>query len=215
VIGETRILLLRHEEPEEDAHGKVYGSLDVGLSELGARRALALGAAFASVELRVIASSPRLRALETARALAEAVGREPRIDERLREIDFGAFEGRAYEEIEREYPEEFRLWMETPTRVRFPGGEDYAAVRARALEALAEVRQAADGGNGAIVAHGGIVRAMLAECLQMPDEAIFRLDVGYGALSVVEWFGDTPLVRLVNGDAATWATAYPRGQTRA
>ena len=53
--------------------------------------------------------------------------------------------------------------------------------------------------------HGGVVRAILADCLGMPDEAIFRLRQDYCAVSVLEWIEDVPLVGPVNarvGDGA-------------
>jgi alpha-ribazole phosphatase len=127
------------------------------------------------------------------------------VDERLREIDFGTLEGRAYEQIRLEQPDLFGRWMERPTEVDFPGGESYGVVRARAVEALGAIRGRHE--TAAIVAHGGVVRAMLAHCLAMPDEAIFRIDVPYCSVSVVDWFDDTPLVRSVNGN---WSCASVR-----
>jgi broad specificity phosphatase PhoE len=189
-VSSTRLLLIRHAEPQDDALGRVYGCSDIGLSARGRDRARRLAAVLEPLE--AVYSSPRRRALETAEPLAVRVV----VDERLREIDFGALEGRAYEEIRAEQPELFRRWMETPTEVQFPGGESYANVRTRAVEALEAIRGRHP--CAAIVAHGGVVRAMLARCLAMPDEAIFRIDVPYCSVSVVDWFDDTPLVRSVN-----------------
>src|SRR5262249_43431465 len=142
-------------------------------------------------------TSPRSRAIETAKPLADARGVPLRIDDRLRELDFGSFEGRMYEEIERTDPDIFRAWMETPTAVHFPGGESFGDLRRRALAAYDEIRS---GHNCAVVvSHGGVIRAALAAWLGMPDEAIFRLGQRYGAVSIVDWIDDTPLVRLVNG----------------
>jgi broad specificity phosphatase PhoE len=50
-----------------------------------------------------------------------------------------------------------------------------------------------------VVTHGGVVRAGLAEWLSMPGAAIFRLDQHYCGITIVEWLGDTPIVRLMNG----------------
>ena len=50
----------------------------------------------------------------------------------------------------------------------------------------------------ALVAHGGVTRAIVAASLGMPDEALFRLDHAYGAVSVVDWFGEAPVVRALN-----------------
>jgi broad specificity phosphatase PhoE len=48
------------------------------------------------------------------------------------------------------------------------------------------------------VTHGGVIRAGLAEWLELPDRAIFRLDQRYCGVTVVEWLGDEPLVRVLN-----------------
>ena len=52
----------------------------------------------------------------------------------------------------------------------------------------------------AAVSYGGPIRAILAACLGIADEAVFRLDQHYGAISVVDWIAGTPLVRVVNAD---------------
>jgi broad specificity phosphatase PhoE len=92
--------------------------------------------------------------------------------------------------------------MEEPTRVRFPGGEGFDDLRARACAALAELRAEHDGETIAVVTHGGVIRAALAEALGLATERIFALDVGYCRVSVVDWFGDDAVVRLVNGTGA-------------
>ena len=86
--------------------------------------------------------------------------------------------------------------------MRFPGGESYEDLRERPVAAAAELRARHAGGTVAVVTHGGVVRAVLADALGLPSAAIFRLDVGYARVSVVDWFdGDAPVVRLVNGTA--------------
>jgi broad specificity phosphatase PhoE len=190
----TRLLLIRHGRPVDEARGRCYGRLDVGLSPEGLVEAAVLGRALTAA---TVVSSPARRAFETAAALGE-----PEVDARLRELDFGELEGRTYEEIERERPELFAAWMRTPTEVRFPGGEGFEDLRRRAAAAAAELRARHDGGTVAVVTHGGVVRALLADALGLPSAAIFRLDVGYARVSVVDWFdGDAPVVRLVNGAA--------------
>jgi broad specificity phosphatase PhoE len=119
------------------------------------------------------------------------------VDDDLREIDFGDFEGRRYDEIAEAHPEVYRQWMEAPTTVTFPGGESYEDLRVRALRGLTRIGRAHD--CAVVVTHGGVVRAGLAEWLSMPGDAIFRLDQRYCGVTIVEWLGDTPVVRLVNG----------------
>lgn len=189
----TRILLVRHAEPDDDARGRCYGRLDVGLSDSGLTRARQLS----GLSCDVVYSSPRRRARETASFLGHAV-----LDERLRELDFGRLEGRLYDDIAREHPELYRRWMEEPTGVRFPGGEGFEDVRARTASVLADIRGGHPGARVAVVTHGGVIRAALAEALGLPAERIFALDVGYCRVSVIDWFGSAAVVRLVNGTSA-------------
>lgn len=186
----SRLLLVRHCEPEEDARGRCYGSLDIGLSEAGMRHAHELAAHLDDYD--AVWTSPRLRARQTAAALTPA----PHVDDDLRELDFGDLEGRTFDEIAASEPELYRAWMETPTRVRFPGGESYADLKERAVRSLERIWDEHE--VAVVVTHGGVIRAGLAAWLGMPDESIFRIDVGYGGITVVDRVGDTPVVRRVN-----------------
>ena len=190
----SRLILIRHAEPVEDARGLCYGSLDFGLSPAGRDHALSIATALEPVDYEAVYASPRRRAQETAKPLGDVI-----VDDDLREIDFGDFEGRRYEEIEETEPELYRAWMKSPTTVRFPNGESYADVRLRALAAFTRIRAAH--ACAVVVTHGGVIRAGLAEWLGMPGEMIFRLDQSYGGVTVVDWLEGVPLVRVLNGDA--------------
>lgn len=192
----SRLVLIRHAEPDESVRGRSYGSLDVPLSAAGRQQAEALVQALEDVEIDAIFTSPLRRARETAAPLATARRLQPVAHEGLRELSFGELDGRTYADIERERPELYQSWMTDPTGTRFPGGETFAELRERALAAAAEVR--ASHNTAAVVAHGGVTRAILADALAMPDEAIFRLDQPYGAISVVDWIDGAAVVRAVN-----------------
>jgi alpha-ribazole phosphatase len=189
----SRLVLVRHAEPALDVRGRCYGSLDVELSSRGREQAAALATALRNEPIDLVVASPRRRAVQTAAAL----GRPVEVDERLCEIDFGDFEGRAYEELERDEPELYRRWMSAPTTIRFPNGESYADLRARATAVLADVRARA--GHAVVVTHGGVIRAGLAAWLELPDRAIFRIDQRHCGVTVVDWLGDEPVVRRING----------------
>ncbi|MGH2801337.1 MAG: histidine phosphatase family protein [Thermoleophilaceae bacterium] len=196
--GTTRLVLVRHAEPEAIARGRCHGRLDVPLSARGRLTAEALARALARVPLTAVYSSPLRRALETAAPIAAAHRLAPVLHDGLRELDFGELEGARYEDIAAERPELFQAWMESPTAVRFPGGEAFAELRARAVTAAEELRLRHAGSTTAVVAHGGVTRTILAAALAMPDDALFRLGQPYGAVSVVDWLGDTPVVQAVN-----------------
>ena len=186
----SRLVLVRHCEPEEDSRGRCYGSLDVGLSDAGKRHARELAPRLENGG--ALWTSPRLRARQTAAPFVAA----SRVDDDLRELDFGELEGRTYDEIAASEPELYRTWMETPTRVHFPGGESWADLKIRVLRSLDRIELE---GDAVIVTHGGVIRAALSEWLSIPDEAIFRIDLGYGGITVAERVAGMPIVRMVNG----------------
>jgi alpha-ribazole phosphatase len=194
----TRVVLIRHAETEESARGRCYGRLDVQLSQRGLRQAQALAGALAGLRLAAVYSSTLARALDTARPLAAAHGLDASLLEALAELDFGEVEGLTYDEIEAERPELFRTWMDDPARVRFPGGESLADLRARVLPALEQIRGRHEREAVAVVAHGGVIRVVLAEALGLEDGALFRLDQAEGGVSVVDWRDGVPLLRAAN-----------------
>jgi alpha-ribazole phosphatase len=199
-VSTTRVILVRHAEPEASVLGRCYGRRDVELSEEGRRHAGALGTALAGFGVRALYSSPLRRAEDTARLIGARLDLEPRVHVGLSEIDFGELEGRTYDEIAASETALYRLWMERPTAVRFPGGESYAELRARVSDVLAEIRREHGDAVVAVVAHGGVIRVLLALALGLRDDEVFAIPQDYGGVSVVDWSGETALVRAVNAD---------------
>ena len=194
--GTTRLVLVRHGEPDDAYRGRCYGRLDPGLSPVGREQMQRTGRSIGG-EPAAIYSSPCRRAIESVGFLSAAAP-PVTIDERLREIDFGAFEGLAYEDISTRYPDTYAEWMITPTEVRFPRGESFAGMTARVRAALEGIRRAHEGETVVIVSHGGVNRIALATALDLDPRRIFRLAQSYACVNVIDYIGDEPLVRLMN-----------------
>ena len=129
----NRLILVRHGEPVAAAHGRCYGKLDVGLSADGKRQIKQTREFLQNFELAAVYTSPRQRAVESAKIIARDKQISFVISENLAEIDFGDFEGKTYAELEIEFPEIFKRWMETPTEVEFPNGESFTQMQTRVL----------------------------------------------------------------------------------
>lgn len=198
--GSTRIVLVRHGEPDDAARGRCHGRLDVALSARGYEQMRRARRLLRHTPLSVIYSSPSRRARASADVLADR-RRPVRLDDRLREIDFGELEGLAYDDIARRFPGTYREWMDRPTDVVFPGGESFAAMASRVRGALDHIRQAHEGEAVAVVSHGGVNRIAVAAALELPPRRIFRLDQAYACVNVIDYLGDEPLVRVVNAVA--------------
>jgi alpha-ribazole phosphatase/probable phosphoglycerate mutase len=196
--GVTRMVLVRHGQPVEEMRGRCYGRLDVGLSPAGRLQAERAARFLSEAPLLRIYTSPRQRARESAAPLAELKGMSVDTEAAFREIDFGLFEGLSYEEAEQRYPQVYAEWMAHPTRVRFPGGESYPEMRERVLAAGRELRTRHAGETFVLVSHGGVNRTLLSEALGMPDANLFRMEQGYAAVNIIDFYGDEPIVKLMN-----------------
>ena len=195
--GTTRLILVRHGEPDDSVRGRCYGRLDPGLSPRGREQMRGTWEVLRRQPVEAIYSSPSRRAVESAGlrgpgALAVAV------DERLREIDFGAFEGLAYGEIAARHPREYEEWMTRPTEVTFPRGESFTVMSARVHAALERIRQIHRGETVVVVAHGGVNRVALAAALDLDPRRVFRLDQAHACLNVIDHVAGEPIVRLMN-----------------
>jgi broad specificity phosphatase PhoE len=197
-VSAARLILVRHAEPEERMRDRVYGRLDPELSAAGRAHAERLAAELAREPIAAICSSPLRRAIATARPLARALGLEPVLVDGLRELDFGELEGLTVAEVAERYPLQLG-WTAAPAAAAFPGGETVAELRARALDGAAAIARAHDGETVAVFAHAVPIRAILADALAMPPDALFRIEQRYGAINVVEYHDGAPFVRLVNG----------------
>jgi broad specificity phosphatase PhoE len=193
----ARLIFVRHAEPDAAMRERIYGSLDPPLSQRGRVHASTIAATLAREHLSAVYSSPLARALATAAPLAERLGLEIVVEADLREIDFGELEGLPLSDAVERYPVEAR-WMLAPGNAVFPGGESVAGLRVRVTRAARSIAERHAGESAAVFAHAVVIRAVLADALTMPLDAMFRLDQSYGGISVVEWFDASPFVRVVN-----------------
>jgi broad specificity phosphatase PhoE len=193
----ARLIFVRHGEPDEAMRDRIYGRLDPQLSERGRAHAAEIASQLAAEPISALYASPQLRARETAAPLAARLGQEPALEPDLREIDFGELEGLSLAEAVERYPVQAN-WMIAPGAAEFPGGESVAALWARAAAVAHAIAGRHDAATVAVFTHAVVIRAILADTLRMPPDAMFRLDQSYGGISVVEWFDGNPFVRVVN-----------------
>lgn len=164
-----RLFLIRHPKPDIDT-GICYGRSDLGLAEDAVERADALRGLL-PVDAPLF-TSPLRRCLELARALHA----EPIIDARLMEMHFGDWEMRRWAEIPRH---EIDAWAADPVGYTPPGGESPLAMRARVAPLLRELPEIA-----VVVAHGGVLRACVAELVGADNWHELHFD--YGSVSLIE-----------------------------
>lgn len=178
------IVVVRHGRTASNAAGLLLGRADPPLDELGRRQAEQVAAALGPVD-RVVAS-PLLRTRQTAAALTGAPPEEVEVDDRLVELDYGAWDGRPVAEVA---PEEWARWR-SDLEWAPPGGESLAALGRRVRAALDELVPDAVGRTVVVVTHVSPIKAALAWALRVGDEVAWRCFVPPAAIMRVEVRGD-------------------------
>lgn len=175
------------------------GRTDPPLSPAGREQLANLVVYLRSViaEPPAVMSSPASRCRETATAIASALGGEVRLDDRLREIDFGDAEGLTFAELERRWEPLAGRLAAGDTRVDWPHGESWRAFAQRVRAAWAELAERSS--ETIVVTHGGPLRSLLELALPTwPDHLPQRL-------------GPATVVRLARSDrwilAGSWSAA--------
>ena len=195
-----RIVLIRH--GSTDLIGRVlYGRMPgVHLSVEGRKQVLALTRALVTrYEFAEVVSSPMERALETARPIAEAALLDIAIDDAFNEIDFGAWIGKPFAELDQS--DDWRNYCRHRATASPPGGESMMDVQSRAWKGIAAMidRHRADrDATIAVVTHGDVIRAILMLALGMSIDHIHRLEAAPASLSELLIHGDEVQVRTMN-----------------
>jgi alpha-ribazole phosphatase len=194
-VPETLIDLLRHGEP---LGGRRYrGGIDDPLSETGWRQMW--HAASGATPWELVVTSPLRRCSAFADALGERLGLPVEREARFREIGFGVWEGRTREELQRDDPRQLQRFYADPLAHRPAGAEPVDAFVARVGEGLDAVLERHPGRHLLLVAHAGVIRALIARVLDIPPPAIFRIEVGNAALSRIRGPGERPASLLFLG----------------
>lgn len=160
----VRLLLVRHGQTEWHRNNRYVSRTDIGLSKTGHKEAQILAHRAEEESPDLILCSPLKRARVTAHPAAEACGMEPAIDERLRELDFGEWEGKTFAEIREETPDLAELFQESAEQ-GFPDGEPLSEGAERILGVFADLGRSHGGKTVLIVAHNTLLRLALCRML--------------------------------------------------
>jgi len=178
--------LLRHGEVE--ATGWAFrGSTDLPLSGKGWQQMRAVSESFAPFDH--IATSP----LQRCRLFAEGLNSKQKtsliILDGMREMDFGAWENRSFDDLEAEYGALLHQFWQSPVGIQPPGGEAFDAFARRVMVCWQAWLDSGTGHHRLLIAHGGVIRVLLAHLLDMPMAALWRLHLPYASWSRVSLLG--------------------------
>lgn len=167
------LYLVRHGQTAASRENRFTGSDDPPLTAIGEEMAAAFARAYAAVDWSAIYVSPMLRARQTVEPLCRLAGKAATIEEGLREIAYGEWEGLRLDEAAARFPTEFAYWAADVASRGTPGGETAFAVAARAMRAIEQIRTRHLEGNVLVVSHKATLRIVTCALLGL-DVRLFR-----------------------------------------
>ncbi len=200
IMNTTRVYLMRHGEVANGGEKRYNGHIDVDITERGVTQMHRLAGLLAEKPVRAVYSSDLIRSVKGATIISGPLGLTPQSVRLLRERSVGRWEGMTADEIQQQFPEEYRAWRADLLNYRPPDGECLEDVRSRVLPEYRRIVAAHPGDEIALLLHGGVNRVILADVLGVDPLNLFRIDQAFGALNIIEHYGDgMQVVKLLNG----------------
>ncbi|MCX6433516.1 MAG: MSMEG_4193 family putative phosphomutase [Actinobacteria bacterium] len=215
----TTVLLIRHGRTKANADGVLAGwTPGVTLDEKGREQASALGFRLQPVPLVAVVTSPLERTIETADLMLDGRSTvvDRRVDDRVGECRYGDWTGGSLKTLAKDPM--WKVVQAHPSAAVFPGleGEAMSAMQHRAVSAVREWNSTL-GADAiyAIVSHGDVIKAILADALGMHLDQFQRLRVDPCSVSIIDYTPLRPFVSRTNDTGGSLAGfARPVGPKR-
>jgi phosphoserine phosphatase len=201
----VRLLLVRHGETEWNRQGRFQGQIDVPLNENGSLQAQKASQFLKEVAFDFAVSSSMSRPKQTAEIILQPHNHvKLELQDGLREISHGLWEGKFEKEIEQEFPGELHRWRTFPATVQMPEGENLQQVWERSVATWQIIVQSAidkQFQTGLVVAHDATNKALLCSILGLPLDNFWNFRQGNGAVSVIDYpsgLSGLPVLQAMN-----------------
>jgi alpha-ribazole phosphatase len=195
----TKVILIRHGETLWNVEMKYQGHCDVALTEKGIKQAELAADSLAKESISAVYASDLCRAFVTAESIANKHDLQVATIPELREINFGQWEGLAYDKINNQWSDIMAKLFTHPDEIQIPDGETFREVKERATIALSTLIKKHPNETIVVVSHGGTIRTILCSVLNIPLNHLWNIKQDNTAINILEYYDDQALVSLVNG----------------
>jgi alpha-ribazole phosphatase len=196
----TRIHLIRHGQVEGHDQKRYNGQSDVFLTDLGIEQYHLLKARLSDTPISACYTSDLSRCTTGADIICKQLGIEPIKRSELRELNIGIWEGLVWQDIKKNWPEEWQSRLADLVNFRVPQGENLLDVNARVMPVINEIIELHKGQEVLVVAHGGVNRIVLLNAIGAPLSSMFNIEQNYGCYNIIDYYADNKVtVKLLNG----------------
>lgn len=190
-----KVYLLRHGETEGNVKGQFSGVTNTPLTTYGIEQAKEAHLKLEGESFDVVLSSPLSRAYDTAKCVTD---QDVELDDELKEMNFGIFEGLTYLEIQDKYPDEFKVWQQEGTAYEFVEGESLKSFYDRITMSYAKIIKKYQGKDLLIVAHSGVIRSILAHEISEEFNHYWKYKIDNCKISIIEYLDDFTILVASN-----------------
>ena len=157
----TRLFLVRHGETDWNREKRYMGQRDIPLNALGRAQAQATAKLLKEEPIAAVYSSDLSRAAETARIIAQKHKLNVILSKELREMNYGHWEGKLFDEVKKLCPQELEQLENAPLEFAPSGGESRKQLFERVIKKLTEIIARHPNESVVVVSHGGPIRAII------------------------------------------------------
>jgi len=194
----TRLIIVRHGRTEWNRVERFRGRADIGLDEVGMKQAESAAKRITGWPISMIYSSPLRRASTTAEVIADRVGLKLRLMPGIIDIDYGVWQGLSTEEVVARDSRLYSQWIESPNKVKFPGGESFAEVRERVASAVNGLIQQHPKETVVLVSHKVICQILILSLLGLDNSHFWQITQDVCAMNLFEVRGGIPSALFLN-----------------
>jgi alpha-ribazole phosphatase len=190
-----KLLLIRHGQTDWNLAQRFQGQSDIPLNEVGKKQAQALSERLSNQSFDFVYSSDLQRATETAKFICKS---EFHSAPRLREVNFGDWEGLTYDAIKEKHPDTLAAWENDIFKNAPPNGETLEQLSARVQSMLDELYAKHKDQTILIVAHGGVLQTLICLALKLPPTMYWQFHLSTASLSEVAFYPAGAILNLLN-----------------
>ncbi|RMA96020.1 histidine phosphatase family protein [Hydrogenothermus marinus] len=191
------LYLCRHGESEYNAKKIIQGHIDTFLTPKGVFQARLAGEKLKKYKIEKIYTSDLRRAYQTATVIGDILGIEPIVDERIREMHFGQWEGLGYDYIFKTKKEDWDNWLKNPVACPLPNQEECIDFEKRLKDFLNQIKKEKEE-NVLIVGHGGSIQGIICIETQLGLENLWSFRHDNTGISCLEYKDNKAYIKFVN-----------------
>lgn len=189
----TTLILVRHGVTDHTTRKLFSGGLsgaNPGLNDEGRAQVRATGDWLAPLAegIDALITSPVRRTRESAEILGELFDKPVREEAGVAEMDFGAWDGLTYDEIQEQYPDDLAWWLGNLEHPPTGGGESFRTVAARVIEGRDRILAAHPEQTVLVVSHVTPIKTLVADALDAPLDALYKMELSPASVTVISYY---------------------------